>query len=416
MTYTEKDISVKTANGSQTPVLGHGKVRFLSNCKVVSLHFLHVPDLAETLVSMGKLWKAGFTIFKMGQSSFSVKRHNSVLMNGKVNNSLFVLDMKICFPKSTVTSMIKAPDLLHKRTGHPGNEVLKRMYPSVKIPEFCEACALCKSKQLPYKGTLPRVNAPGHTIHSYLSGKISPPSIGGGNYYLKLTYDFSHFKSIYILNKKSDTGSAIRDYVHKVERKHGNCVKVLVNDNGAVVTGTFLENVTPCSSIDNKTPFKLWNNHKFNLSRLRTFGCQCYVNIPKALQKGKFEPTSRKGIFLGYDSNKHNWRIILENGKVIKCHYVIFDEHIFPGPPVIKKEHQDLIRYSDDCSVTGIVDHKHISQIESASNDDDFNPTNDHPAIIPTTKPGWDYKLTSNQAPKHVLAHINESNILSSKR
>ncbi|MBW0465843.1 hypothetical protein O181_005558 [Austropuccinia psidii MF-1] len=196
MTYTEKDMSIETANGSQTPVLGHGKVQFLSNRKVVSLHCLHVPDLAETLVSMGKLWKAGFTILKTSQSSFSVKRHNSVLMNGKVNNNLFVLDMKIRFLKSAVASMIKAPDLLHKRTGHPGNEVLKRMYPGVKIPEFCEACALSKSKQLPYKGTLPRANAPGHTIHSDLSGKISPPSIGGGNYYPKLTDDFSRFKSI----------------------------------------------------------------------------------------------------------------------------------------------------------------------------------------------------------------------------
>ncbi|MBW0566216.1 hypothetical protein O181_105931 [Austropuccinia psidii MF-1] len=128
--------------------------------------------------------------------------------------------------------MIKAPDFLHKRTGKPGNEVLKKMYPGVKIPEFCEACALNKLKKLPYKGTLRRANAPGNTIHSELSGKISPPRIGGGNYYLKLTDDFSRFKSIYIQNKKSDTGAAIRDYVHKIERKHGNCVKVLVNDNG----------------------------------------------------------------------------------------------------------------------------------------------------------------------------------------
>ncbi|MBW0495791.1 hypothetical protein O181_035506 [Austropuccinia psidii MF-1] len=70
MTYTEKDMSVETANGSQTPVLGHGKVRFLSNHKVISLHCLNVPDLEETLVSMGKLWKAGFTILKTSQSLF----------------------------------------------------------------------------------------------------------------------------------------------------------------------------------------------------------------------------------------------------------------------------------------------------------------------------------------------------------
>ncbi|MBW0546428.1 hypothetical protein O181_086143 [Austropuccinia psidii MF-1] len=307
MTYTEKYMSVETANGSQTPVLGHGKVQFLSHHKVILLHCLHVPDLAETLVSMGKLWKAGFTILKTNQSLFSFQKQDFVLMNGKVTHNLFVLDLKICFPKLTVASMIKTPELLHKRTGHPGNEVFKRMYPGVKIPKFCEACALSKPKQLPYKD------------------------------------DFSCFKLIYILNKKLDTGAEIRDYIQEVERKHGSCIKVLVNDNGgeyinselqdflnkkgikmqltapyspkqnpisergnrskskkartllftsnlptnfwgeAVVTSTFLENVTPCSSINNKTPFELWNNCKFNLSRLKTFGCRCYVNIPKIL-------------------------------------------------------------------------------------------------------------------------------------
>ncbi|MBW0500910.1 hypothetical protein O181_040625 [Austropuccinia psidii MF-1] len=106
------------------------------------------------------------------------------------------------------------------------------MYPGVNISELCEACALRKSKKLLYKGKLPQENTPEHTIHSDLSGKILPSSIGGGNYYLKLTGDFSCFKSVYILKRKSDTGTEISNYVHEVKRKHGNCVKVLVNDNG----------------------------------------------------------------------------------------------------------------------------------------------------------------------------------------
>ncbi|MBW0476500.1 hypothetical protein O181_016215 [Austropuccinia psidii MF-1] len=144
-----------------------------------------------------------------------------------------------------------------------------------------------------------------------------------------------------------------------------------------VITGTFLENITPCSSIDNKTPFKLWNNYKFNLSQLVTFGCCCYLNITKTLQKGKFEPMSRKGIFLGYDSDKHNWRIMLENGEIIKSHDVVFHEHIISGPPRKENEHQDLIQYSDNYSVSVIVDHEHISQIESPLKNDYFSSVND---------------------------------------
>ncbi|MBW0581592.1 hypothetical protein O181_121307 [Austropuccinia psidii MF-1] len=144
-----------------------------------------------------------------------------------------------------------------------------------------------------------------------------------------------------------------------------------------VITGTFLENITPCSSIDNKMPFKLWSNYKFNLSRLGTFGFCCYVNIPKTLQKGKFEPMSRKGIFLGYDSDKHNRQIMLENGEIINSHDVVFDEHRISGPPGKENEHQDLIQYSDNYSVAGIVDHEHISQIESPPKNNDCSSVND---------------------------------------
>ncbi|MBW0518241.1 hypothetical protein O181_057956 [Austropuccinia psidii MF-1] len=315
-------------------------------------------------------------------------------------------------------------------------------------------------------------NTPGHTVHSDLSGQISPSTIGGGNHYLKLTDDFSRFKSVHILKRKSDAGMAIRDSVHEVERKRRTGIKVLVNDNGgeyldldllellnkkgiqmqltspyspkqnpisergnrltskkartllftlnlpknfwgeAVVTSTFLENIAPCSSIEYKTPFELWNGS--------IFGCLCYLNIPKTLRKGKFEPTSRKGIFLGYDSNKHNWRVMLENWKIIKSHDVVFNEQIFPGAPVKESVHEDSIQYSDNNSVTEIFNHEHVSQIHLSHNNDDsscINNTNDKPpASITLAKPGWDYKLTSNQASKHVSAEIDKSNILSSQR
>ncbi|MBW0565189.1 hypothetical protein O181_104904 [Austropuccinia psidii MF-1] len=106
---------------------------------------------------------------------------------------------------------------------------------------------------------------------------------------------------------------------------------------------------------------------------------------------------------------------MLENGKIIRSRDVVFHEHVFPGTPVKESEQQDLIQYSDNSSVTSIFDHEHISQIESLPNNNDFSSMNDSPANIPTTEPRWDYKLTSNQALKHVSAEINESNILSSK-
>ncbi|MBW0539071.1 hypothetical protein O181_078786 [Austropuccinia psidii MF-1] len=108
---------------------------------------------------------------------------------------------------------------------------------------------------------------------------------------------------------------------------------------------------------------------------------------------------------------------MLENGKIVKSHDVAFNEQVFPGPSVREGVHQDSIQNSDNFSVIDIANHEHISQIESSHNNDESSCINNNPpATLPSPKPGWDYKLTSNQAPKHVSAELDESNILSSKR
>ncbi|MBW0547081.1 hypothetical protein O181_086796 [Austropuccinia psidii MF-1] len=55
-TYKKKPMSVETADGSHTSVLGHGLVEFKSNDSKFKLHCIHVPEIKETLISMGKLW------------------------------------------------------------------------------------------------------------------------------------------------------------------------------------------------------------------------------------------------------------------------------------------------------------------------------------------------------------------------
>ncbi|MBW0488887.1 hypothetical protein O181_028602, partial [Austropuccinia psidii MF-1] len=192
------------------------------------------------------------------------------------------------------------------------------MFPHVRNPPFCEACAVGKSHQLPYKGKLRKAPYAGHTVNSDLSGKISPATIGGGQYYLKFTNDFSKFKTIYILKHKLETFEAIKNYVNQVKTTQDKPVKVMVNDNGgkylsgdvqefidkegirmeltapyspqqnsvsergnrstsekaqsllfncklpasfwgeAIVTSVFLENITPSIPAYTKTPFKIW--------------------------------------------------------------------------------------------------------------------------------------------------------------
>ena len=59
----------------------------------------------------------------------------------------------------------------------------------------------------------------------------------------------------------------------------------------------------------NKTPYKLLNGRKTNVSHLKVFGCKCYIlnNVKESL--GKFDAKSDKGIFLGYSLNNHAYRV-----------------------------------------------------------------------------------------------------------
>jgi hypothetical protein len=68
----------------------------------------------------------------------------------------------------------------------------------------------------------------------------------------------------------------------------------------AVTTVVFYENITPMKRLKWKSPYELWHGKQFDYSRLHSFGCWAYINIPKEKRIGKFGDTSKKGILVGY--------------------------------------------------------------------------------------------------------------------
>ncbi|MBW0488791.1 hypothetical protein O181_028506 [Austropuccinia psidii MF-1] len=152
-------------------------------------------------------------------------------MDGYVKDNMFHLNLSLTKVHQSHVSKL-SECTLHNKVGHPNNAVLRHMFPHVKNPPFFKACAVGKSHQLPYKGKLGKAPYAGHTVHSDLSGKISPVTIGGGQYYLKFTNDLSKFKTIYILKNKSEACEAIKNYVNQVKKTQNKPVKVMVNVNG----------------------------------------------------------------------------------------------------------------------------------------------------------------------------------------
>ena len=76
----------------------------------------------------------------------------------------------------------------------------------------------------------------------------------------------------------------------------------------AVNTVVYLRNRSPSSYLNGRTPYEFWYNHKPDVSKLRVFGCVCYVHIPDNNRR-KLDPKSYKAVFLGYPHDTKGYKV-----------------------------------------------------------------------------------------------------------
>jgi hypothetical protein len=68
----------------------------------------------------------------------------------------------------------------------------------------------------------------------------------------------------------------------------------------AVGTACYLVNQSPSSTLDDKTPHKVWNTKKPSLTHLRVFGYDSYFHVPKE-NMSKLDKKDEKCIFIGFN-------------------------------------------------------------------------------------------------------------------
>jgi len=95
----------------------------------------------------------------------------------------------------------------------------------------------------------------------------------------------------------------------------------------AIKTAVYIKNrVTSRALPVGKTPFKLWTGNKPNVSHMRVFGSTCWVVLHKSHIDGKFGDKAAKGVLLGYPDGSKAYKVILDDGKVVKAGSVVFAE------------------------------------------------------------------------------------------
>ncbi|POW03335.1 hypothetical protein PSTT_11167 [Puccinia striiformis] len=179
----------------------------------------------------------------------------------------------------------------------------------------------------------------------------------------------------------------------------------------AVDTAVFLENITPTRKNNWVSAYELWYKRP----------------------NSKFADTASKGIMIGYQPGMHNWRILVEGGRVELSHDVKFDEALYPGISVFSPagrfhppEPEEFNETVEDPDADDQQPHEDIEPLEElpqdVSDEEVFHEVDDSSSvpdsIPPRAKPGFDMVVqrADQLAPKNISSDIDPSNIVEGKR
>src|ERR1043165_3481120 len=82
----------------------------------------------------------------------------------------------------------------------------------------------------------------------------------------------------------------------------------------AINTACHASNRLYLCKLKNKTPYDLLIRKKPNVKYFRVFGCKCFI-LNKKTRLAKFEAKTYEGIFFGYASNSHAYRVLNKDRK-----------------------------------------------------------------------------------------------------
>ena len=231
----------------------------------------------------------------------------------------------------------------------------------------CSTCREGKMTSLPFKKST-RESRLLEIIHADVCGPMRVESRKRKRYFATFTDDHSKWCEVYFLRTKDEVFDAFKKFKAFAEKHTGKKICFLQSDNGgeftgnqfnefldqqgikrrltaphtpqqngvaerknrtlvemakcmriqsglpesfwaeAVSTANFIRNHCITKSLQNKTPYELWNGRIPNLKNFRTFGEDCHY-LDKTPGRGKMDAVGVKGNFLGYDSQTKGYRL-----------------------------------------------------------------------------------------------------------
>ena len=233
------DLSIDVPNGE-------------SSTKVLLRDVLHAPDLGLTVVSIGRIVKAGFSV-EFDQKSCNIKRKSDGKKIGSVPagaTGLYKVDHALSAITSAATTEEPVDILtLHRRLGHLSANSIRSLLRANAVtgvhvidsfpPFVCDSCEHAKTtrKVIQKERQTPLARAFGDEVHTDVWGPSPTYSLGGRRYYVTFTDDYSRFTRLEVLRTKDEALDAYKSYAAWARTQHGARIKSLRSDRGGEFTG-----------------------------------------------------------------------------------------------------------------------------------------------------------------------------------
>jgi transposase InsO family protein len=403
--------------GARVHATGIGSIELCitSNHKVVLDDILYVPTSTVRLVSVLCLNHSGSYISSFDSNSCWVtNKSGATVLRGAVLESRRLFGLTLHSPRvghvrpsnspSSAHYAARTPDLetWHRRLGHCGNEVIidmacKGAVQGMRIdlssaPPRCNHCILSKQTRssVPKSREGSRATRPLEHIFVDLCGPMPCRSWSGRLYSMNLIDDFSSYVWSLPLRSKDEAASILQLWHCVVENQSGHCLKIIVSDNGELVsksmhdwasmhgidhqhtapytsahngrveqlhrtllgkaramrlscnapasfwdefcaTSTYLSNLTASSTLNGKTPYEFWTGRVPSLSHLREIGCRAFALIQT--NNPKIYRHSCPCILIGYAPHAKAYRLWdTTDGTIFNSFHVTFLEHLDQQP------------------------------------------------------------------------------------
>ena len=256
-TVLSKRIPVLTASGHYIYGVGIGSVPLESfvngECIRATLtNVLHIPEVQQNLISIGKLADRGFEAHFTGSGLKIVRNSRVVAVGIREGEKLYRLKCRVVAEKTVhANSVVTGPqpiNVWHERFGHAnyqtikaairhgavsGLQVAEESFPASPAQEtFCEACCLGKQARFPIPCSTKRASACGELVHFDTCGPMSVDSLTGCRYLAVFVDDASGYLFVYPMKTKGDIIHVVPKVLVEVASA-GHQLRVLQSDNAA---------------------------------------------------------------------------------------------------------------------------------------------------------------------------------------